>query len=691
MAELGVPMRIALPHGSLLKDKELPPPALAAASGEAARPGFEAGTADEFLDAPGALAQKVAALAELVRGARHCVAYTGAGISTAAGIGDYATKAHASITPDLKKDQQEWPDLLPTRAHFVLTAMHREGLLHGWVQQNHDGLPQKAGLPQSAINEIHGSWFDPSNPTVGFGGALREDLFAELLASELRCDVCLALGTSLCNTPSTADRVALAPALRSAGALPGPRGQGPSGLVIVALQRTRLDHLAAIRIYAPLDETLAALAEALHLDVDTCAPHDAAAAAGPDGEGGSCEVRVGDEAVIACGPDRGTPVRVGTRTCSGDWELQLGPVGGAPRRRALLGRWWCGGPTPRQTPLLPAGSSVPAVPSLANLLPKLPPQAAMMLGLPPGARVQGESPVAGGLAEVLAALEGLWDGSAASADASPSRPAQPMRLVLAGAEGAEAGAQGARLFGAGYSAWPAAAATGAAGCTFFVVQGDCRSDGRVRLRQFWECCHGSGDQGSSCEYLGQLVRQPDGGAIRLAGAWLQDGGVGGPRSGAFVWERRAACWAGRWAPEPPRRSHRLALSVVPPLLFGAALPEASSEEGGRPRLLRGSFSPRSPDMAEGLAMPFELWEHRVLPPGGSSTPPDSWIAAQRRSCDVRAVHGTLQCHRPSGLSILLGADSVELMLTGQPLPAIDVRTSQDELGQALRLFSRKPR
>ena len=27
-----------------------------------------------------------------------------------------------------------------------------------WVQQNHDGLPQKAGFPQQDMIEIHGSW-----------------------------------------------------------------------------------------------------------------------------------------------------------------------------------------------------------------------------------------------------------------------------------------------------------------------------------------------------------------------------------------------------------------------------------------------------------------------------------------------------------------------------------------------------
>ena len=32
--------------------------------------------------------------------------------------------------------------------HRVLAALQKAGLLHGWIQQNHDGLPQKAGFPQ---------------------------------------------------------------------------------------------------------------------------------------------------------------------------------------------------------------------------------------------------------------------------------------------------------------------------------------------------------------------------------------------------------------------------------------------------------------------------------------------------------------------------------------------------------------
>ena len=44
------------------------------------------------------------------------------------------------------------------------------------------------------MNEIHGAWFDPSNPVVQFDGSLRGDLFADLLLWEEKTDLCIALG-----------------------------------------------------------------------------------------------------------------------------------------------------------------------------------------------------------------------------------------------------------------------------------------------------------------------------------------------------------------------------------------------------------------------------------------------------------------------------------------------------------------
>lgn len=45
-------------------------------------------------------------------------------------------------------------------------------------------LPQKAGFPQEKMNEIHGAWFDPSNPVVKFGGKLRGDLCFNMMQVE---------------------------------------------------------------------------------------------------------------------------------------------------------------------------------------------------------------------------------------------------------------------------------------------------------------------------------------------------------------------------------------------------------------------------------------------------------------------------------------------------------------------------
>ena len=59
----------------------------------------------------------------------------------------------------------------------ALAAMDRTGRLAMWVQQNHDSLPQKAGYPQHALNEIHGSLHDPANPIVPYEGSLRDDLY----------------------------------------------------------------------------------------------------------------------------------------------------------------------------------------------------------------------------------------------------------------------------------------------------------------------------------------------------------------------------------------------------------------------------------------------------------------------------------------------------------------------------------
>ncbi|CAE7413447.1 Sirt6 [Symbiodinium sp. CCMP2456] len=244
-------------HG-FLGDPNWPLPRLASACNEEARPGYKTMKAHEYLDEPAVLKAKVKLLADLIARSRNCIAYTGAGISTASGIKDYATKASSSSSSSSAKS----PWLAePSYAHHVLVALWKSGSLKHWVQQNHDGLPQKAGFPQKDINEIHGAWWDPSNPVVPMDGTLRSDLIQWMLDWESRADLCLALGTSMVGM--NADRMAVSPAKRAQRL----RRDEALGTVIVALQQTQYDKISSLRIFARLDDVLRELASLLNLDV----------------------------------------------------------------------------------------------------------------------------------------------------------------------------------------------------------------------------------------------------------------------------------------------------------------------------------------------------------------------------------------------------------------------------------------
>jgi NAD-dependent SIR2 family protein deacetylase len=189
-------------HG-LLHEPDWSPPRCTLKSSEPARVGYS-GTlaASEYEDDETTLGLKVKMLANLINASQRLCVYSGAGISTSSGIADYASARKGSLPPPKPAN----PYLAaPTSAHYALAALQREGHLKNWVQQNHDGLPQKAGCPQQVLNEIHGAWFDPANPVVPMSGQLRADLFARLAETEESCDLCLSLGTSMVGM--NADRV----------------------------------------------------------------------------------------------------------------------------------------------------------------------------------------------------------------------------------------------------------------------------------------------------------------------------------------------------------------------------------------------------------------------------------------------------------------------------------------------------
>merc|ERR1711988_1139598 len=209
--------------------------------------------ASEFEDYPDAFSAKCEQLAQLMRLSKRTVIYTGAGIS--ASVVGQAARSGAN--------EQGWKEdgglyAKPTETHFLLSHLARAGFIHEWIQQNHDGLPQKAGFPQEKINEVHGSWYDPSNPVVTYDGTLRDEECQWMRDAANTADLVIVLGTSLGGL--NADQVATNAADRSL------KGKA-LGTVCINLQQTPHDGKMSLRIFGTSDAVLGQLCRCLRDDL----------------------------------------------------------------------------------------------------------------------------------------------------------------------------------------------------------------------------------------------------------------------------------------------------------------------------------------------------------------------------------------------------------------------------------------
>ncbi|KAI0133755.1 DHS-like NAD/FAD-binding domain-containing protein [Xylariales sp. AK1849] len=242
--------------------------------------------AKESYESADAVDQKAQTLADQIRKSKHFIAFTGAGISTSAGIPDFRGPEGAwTLRAQGRQRASKTTSTLqaiPTPAHMALVELQNRGILKYLVSQNCDGLHRKSGMLPDRISELHGnsnrecckdcgkeyirdfravSTYEKSihdhrtgRKCARCGGALHDSIinFGEPLPAEAferasnnaqKADLCLVLGSSLTVTP--------------ANEIPEIVGQrGRAKLAICNLQETPLDGLSSLRVHTSADDLM---------------------------------------------------------------------------------------------------------------------------------------------------------------------------------------------------------------------------------------------------------------------------------------------------------------------------------------------------------------------------------------------------------------------------------------------------
>lgn len=97
-----------------------------------------------------------ATLASLIRISKHFIVYTGAGVSTSAGIPDFRGPEGAwtkrAQGKELEFDGNKTLTAVPTATHMALVALQERGYLKYVVSQNCDGLHRRSGILPVSLN-----------------------------------------------------------------------------------------------------------------------------------------------------------------------------------------------------------------------------------------------------------------------------------------------------------------------------------------------------------------------------------------------------------------------------------------------------------------------------------------------------------------------------------------------------------
>ncbi|TVY42686.1 NAD-dependent protein deacetylase [Lachnellula occidentalis] len=268
--------------------------------------------AEERIEAPDAIDRKAQTLANQIKKSKHFIAFTGAGISTSAGIPDFRGPDGAWTLRAQGRQRTgkavSTLQAIPTPTHMALVELQNQGFLKYLVSQNCDGLHRKSGiLPSFTVTAILSLAKIVGKSTfvvsVGFfkdtvrlrshqrdfravatyektvhdhrtgrkcalcGGVLLDSIvnFGDFLPeaplqnaedNAKQSDLCLVLGSSITIPPACT--------------IPEIVGKKKSAkLAICNLQETPLDGLSSMRIYAKSDDLMMRVMEKLNLSIPT--------------------------------------------------------------------------------------------------------------------------------------------------------------------------------------------------------------------------------------------------------------------------------------------------------------------------------------------------------------------------------------------------------------------------------------
>jgi len=244
-------------------------------------------------------------LTELVRSAQNIVVFTGAGISTESGIPDF--RSPMGIWQTLKPIQfqdfissaemrvEAWRRKFeidktieraePNRGHLAIATLAAHGLVRAVITQNIDNLHQISGIGADMIIELHGNgtyakcldcdakhsladvkadfeandgMLSPScsycggivkSATISFGQAMPDHEMARAEAAALKCDLFIAIGSSLQVYP--------------AAGFPIIAKRNGADLVIINRETTELDAIADLVLNEEIGVVLESLVNKL--------------------------------------------------------------------------------------------------------------------------------------------------------------------------------------------------------------------------------------------------------------------------------------------------------------------------------------------------------------------------------------------------------------------------------------------